>query len=643
MSAIAGIYYINKQAFAVEHGDRLMGALQRYPADDVQTWHKGYIYFGCHAQWITPESVGERLPYYDEKKQLAITADAIIDNRAELFEKLHVPHFQRNMSDSELILLAYDKWGKEAPKLLIGDYAFMIWDERRHLLFGARDYSGTRTLYFHRTSGRFAFCTTIEPLFTVPGVEKILNEQWLAEYLALPHMSESLDASSTVYKKVGQVPPSHTITVEGDKVSFSRYCVITDVEQLRLKSNEEYDEAFREVFQSAVTARLRTHRQVGAQLSGGLDSGSVVSFAAKDLLKLNKRLHTYSYVPPRDFVDWTPKSRMADERSYIQSTVQYVGNIKDHYLDFKEKSPLTEIDNLLETLEMPYKFFENSAWHAGICEKASEQGVGVLLCGDMGNFTISWGQAVEYYAALLKKLNWICLFRELNQYSQNKGIKKSLIFPVIAKTAFPFLNRFSRSKKPVQYPFLVNPALAKRTDVFNKLKEHGVRLKNDKRTVFELRKILLRDVFYYNHNGASAAKLSLRYSLWRRDPTNDERLVRFCLSVPEDQFVQNGLDRSLIRRATQNCLPDKVRLNHQVRGIQGVDWVHRMSPSWNTFVQELHQLSKDPVMSEFVDMQVVKTAISKVREGPRPEYALNPEYRILMRSLIIYRFLKKFA
>ena len=73
------------------------------------------------------------------------------------------------------------------------------------------------------------------------------------------------------------------------------------------------------MFQKAVNARLRTHRKVGAQLSGGLDSGAVVSFAAKDLQKENKRLHTFSYIPPDDFKDFTPKNRMADERPYIKS------------------------------------------------------------------------------------------------------------------------------------------------------------------------------------------------------------------------------------------------------------------------------------------------------------------------------------
>lgn len=98
---------------------------------------------GCLSQWITPESIGELLPYYDSNRQLAITADAIIDNRSELFERLQIKQADQNViTDSELILNAYQKWGEDAPKYLIGDFAFMIWDEKIQRLFGARDFSG---------------------------------------------------------------------------------------------------------------------------------------------------------------------------------------------------------------------------------------------------------------------------------------------------------------------------------------------------------------------------------------------------------------------------------------------------------------------------------------------------------------------
>ena len=158
MSAIAGIVNFNKEPVKIEEIHSVMGALQKFPADDIQVWKNENVFFGCHAQWITPESIGEPLPFYDSERQCTITADAIIDNREELFESLQVDRDKRKtIPDSQLILLAYYKWGEESPKYLIGDFAFMIWDEREQKLFGARDFSGSRTLYYYRDQNHICF------------------------------------------------------------------------------------------------------------------------------------------------------------------------------------------------------------------------------------------------------------------------------------------------------------------------------------------------------------------------------------------------------------------------------------------------------------------------------------------------------
>jgi asparagine synthase (glutamine-hydrolysing) len=646
MSAITGIYHRNHEPIHLEHGHSLMNGLQRFPADDIQTWSHESIFLGCHAQWITPESIGELLPYYDSERKLAITADAILDNRMELFDSLQVERGLRQRTpDSKLILLAYDKWGDDAPKYLIGDFAFMIWDERKQMLFGARDFSGSRSLYFHRSQSRFAFCTVIQPLLGLPYVSKRVNEQWIAEYLANPGVVDSVDDASTVFADIEQVPPSHTISVFRDKVTFNRYIRVTQDERLKLKSNKEYEEAFLDVYQNAVSARLRTHRKVGAFLSGGLDSGSVVSLAARELHKDNKKLHTYSYIPVEDYKDWTPKSKLADERPYIQSTVKHVGNITDHYLDFNGSSPLSEVDDWLDMLEMPYKIFENSYWIKGINEKAHEQGVGVLLTGARGNNTVSWGPALSHYATLLKQLRWMNLYREMQQYSSNYGVAKWRIMKAITQKAYPFMVRNKGPQYHYVFPKVINPELAQRTDAYRKLKEFGIDAAgfSNPANIYEARRKHFEQTFVWNLNGTYSTKVSLRYSLWNRDPTNDLRVIKFCLAVPEEQCVQNGMDRALLRRSTKNLLPDKVRLNLRVRGIQGADGIHRMGPAWDSFIDELQQLSTDPDISEYVNIPVIKESISKIKGESRPENPFDADYRILMRSLIVYRFIKKHA
>ncbi|PPA69226.1 asparagine synthase-related protein [Jeotgalibacillus proteolyticus] len=646
MSAITGIYHINSDPVSIEQSQLMMKSYEAFPSDDRRTWVNKNLFLGCHAQWITLESVGEILPAYDDERKLAITADAIIDNRDELFTRLGVKKEERSsMPDSRLILLAYSKWGEEVPEHLKGDFAFMIWDEKKQRLFSARDFSGARTLYFYHNEARFAFSTLIEPLFTLPYIKKELNEDWLAEFIAIPTMVEAVDMLSTVYKGIRQLPPSHRMTVTKDKISISRYSLLDGDDKLRLKSNDEYEEAFREVLQKAVKARIRTHGEVGSHLSGGLDSGSVVSFAADELKQQNKRLHTFSAVPLKGFQDWTDPYYVPNESPFIKETVRHVGNIKDHYLPFDEKSPLTEVDDFLELMEMPYKFFENTFWLKGINQEAQQKGVKVMLNGSRGNHSISWGSMTltyNFYAQLFKRLRWMKLYIELDAYCRNFKTGKSVLVPFVAKRAFP---KFAAKvqQEHYQFPVFINPALAERTKVFEKLEANGM----DQNGIVvhnlsDYRRTYYNQPFVWNKSGVASTKLSLRYSLWDRDPTNDIDVIRFCLAIPEEQYTTNGMDRSLIRRAMKGYLPDRVRMNQSTRGLQGADVIQRMTSNWTGFIEEIEDMLKNQQLAPFIDLTSVKNSFDRLGREPRPEMITEDEFKVVTRSLIIHRFLKQF-
>lgn len=639
MSAIAGILQyesIGQGSDTYGEGLSLMASLAAFPADSVRSWSNRCLFFGCHAQWVTPESVEEVLPYFDEELNLAITADAILDNREELAGRLglrladlhHIP-------DSRLILLAYAKWGEDTPKYLIGDFAFMLWDDRAHKLFGARDFTGNRTLYYNDTGDRFRFCTTMSPLLQLPGVGRELNEAWVAEYIASPARLETIDAGSTVYRRIKQIPPSHSIRIHKGSIRISRYDSLGSTSMLKLSSDAEYEEAFNEVFAAAVRSRLRTFREVGSFLSGGLDSGTVAGVAARELKSRGKILHTYSSIPLDSEGKWTSKNRMADERPLIHKTVAHVGNIQDRYLRFEDRSPLTEMDSWLDTMEMPYKFLENSYWFGGIFEQASKDGVGVLLNGARGNYTVSFGPALEYYTLLLKRFQWTRLYREIHQYSRFKGTSRKKVARSIKDRIFPPVVQAAENV----WTQLIDPGLAARTQVFDKLKAAGIDLSG--RAIPDMiaaRKAQFEQVHHWTNSGTSGTKLSLRHGVWYRDPTNDLRVVRFCLSVPLAQYVQNGMDRALIRRATAGLLPDQVRLNGRTRGIQGADGIARLAPAWSAFIGEIETACKDGELAEWIQLSVVREALEKYREVPGPQAIYEPAFAMLMRTLVLHRF-----
>ena len=247
-------------------------------------------------------------------------------------------------------------------------------------------------------------------------------------------------------------------------------------------------------------------------------------------------------------------------------------------------------------MEMPYKFFENSYWLKGISEAAQKDGVKILLNGARGNHSISWGSYqlnVEYYASLFKKLKWIKLYNELDLYCKNYRTGKSIMLPLVAKTAFPKFSKILNKKKQFDYhfPSLINPALAKQTNVYEKLIDYGIDPGTGSMAgnLHDHRVNHYKHLYVWNKSGVVNTKQSLRYSLWDRDPTNDLNVIRFCLSLPDEQYVQGGMERSFLRKATKDILPDKVRLNNYTRGIQGADTIHRMLPEWPVFLDEVQK------------------------------------------------------
>ncbi|MFC4811417.1 asparagine synthase-related protein [Paenibacillus sp. GCM10023250] len=648
MSLIVGIVYKEGQSHDAlrEEGQRLMHAMRLYPADDRQHWQEDSVFMGCHAKWITPQAVSEKLPYYDEIYDIAITADVILDNREDLYRLLQVIPSQRDViTDSELIVLAYVRWGTESPKHLIGDYAFMIWDKKNKLLFGARDLAGNRTLYYHQHRQKITFCTAITPLFSLDYIEKALNEYWFSEYLAISAPIDCVDPFMTAYRNIQQIPPGHCLIATKGTLHVVRYDTLVTDEQVLLQSNSDYEEAFREVFSQAVSSRLRTFKQIGATLSGGLDSGSVASFAARSLRDEGRTLYAYSHVPAADFKDWTASHMMANERPLIQETVRHIGNIKATYLDSPGLSPLTEIDEVLRIMESPYKFFINSFWIKDIYEKASQQDIGVLLTGARGNNSISWGSVTQYCAHLLKSMQWVRFYQHATLFSQQIKVRRSRLFPNIAKLAFPLMARlpFVKTNREGEIPSLIHPDFASRTEVYNKLKEHEYTISDAPLNLMQERQFFFNNLAVLNMQGTSGSKLSLRYGVWERDPSCDPRVVRFCLSIPVEQFVLQGVGRSLIRRATKGYLPDSVRMNQRLRGVQGADWVHRMIPSWPEFIAEMRILCRDPQVMEYMNVVAINAALSDIeRKLPQPDLATNDNMIFLMRSLIVYRFLKSF-
>lgn len=241
----------------------------------------GAVVLGHALNATTPEAVVEPMPWRHGGSGCIITADARLDNRAELIEALGIGARARAVGDGELICAAYLRWGLDSPERLLGDFAFVLWDPRKQRLFAARDKVGMRQLVYHFAPGKlFACATDADALLHHPGVPRRANRGRMADFLV---QLEAMDDHSTFFEGLERLPPAHSLTVKNGSLRLRRYWQLSPQPALRLPNDAAYADAFRSVLEEAVRSRLRAPEgRLGAMLSGGIDSGSVVALAARE-------------------------------------------------------------------------------------------------------------------------------------------------------------------------------------------------------------------------------------------------------------------------------------------------------------------------------------------------------------------------
>ncbi|HJP90387.1 MAG TPA: asparagine synthase-related protein [Pyrinomonadaceae bacterium] len=207
---------------------------------------------------------------------LTISADARLDGREELIAKLKPAG---SPSDTDLILYAYEAWGEDCVKHLIGDFAFAIHDSNSQRLFCARDHFGVKPFFYARLGDDFIYSTNLNELRQDPRVSDTLNEMAIGDYLLF---GVNQDLSTTTFKDIQRLPPGHSLTVTEGSIKIHPYWTSPAPNEVRFRDPASYVERFSELLSTAIEDRLRTER-VAISMSGGLDSTSIAAIARTKL------------------------------------------------------------------------------------------------------------------------------------------------------------------------------------------------------------------------------------------------------------------------------------------------------------------------------------------------------------------------
>ena len=246
---------------------QLSAGTQRYATGQSAVFVDGRVGMGLQPYLSHARSVMEARPCIDAYGNV-LCFDGRLDNLQELVELLDCD--DAKPSDSRIVLAAFQRWGEECFARLTGDWALSLWCKREQKLILARDHAGTRSLYFWRQGHRMQWATYLD-MFTATRAALPLSEDYAAAYLSC-----SLTRDLTPYEDIRSVLPGHYLVVRDRIVSQQAHWSPLIKTSLRYRTDAEYDEHFLAAFQQAITRRTGSGAPILAQLSGGMDSTSIV-------------------------------------------------------------------------------------------------------------------------------------------------------------------------------------------------------------------------------------------------------------------------------------------------------------------------------------------------------------------------------
>ena len=211
-------------------------------------------------------------PIYNEDKSKVIIYNGELYNFQEIKKDLEKKsHKFSTNTDTEVILHAYEEYGDSCLKLFNGMFAFAIYDSKNKSLFIARDRLGIKPLYYYFNDSKFSFASELKSILQDKSIEKQINPQALHNFFAYEYVPSPL----TILKKIKKLPPAHYLLLKNNKLTIKKYWDIKF--QRSNKSKSYFLKKIPELLKESVEKRLISDVPLGAFLSGGIDSSTIVA------------------------------------------------------------------------------------------------------------------------------------------------------------------------------------------------------------------------------------------------------------------------------------------------------------------------------------------------------------------------------
>ncbi|WP_103665858.1 asparagine synthase (glutamine-hydrolyzing) [Gracilimonas amylolytica] len=500
MCGIVGYNFLNKdKSFDPELIKNLLSSVAHRGPDDsgFQTYRSAMI--GNTRLSIIDLASGHQ-PMIGGKSDISVVQNGEIFNYIELKEELiEKGHKFKTTSDTEVILNAYIEWGEAFVNKLNGMFAIAILDEKRDQLLLFRDRLGVKPLYYYHKGEDFLFSSEIKTFKKYNFFDKKVKNQSIANYLVLNYVP----VPDTIFEYVHHIPPGYFARVElgSNDIKLTQYWDIAHLEQNNDLSEDGFLDKFEKLLNDAVRIRLRSDVDVGAFLSGGLDSSLICALMRKN--DLEKKISTYSIG--------------FHEKEYDES--QYAKNVAREYsLDNNLKFLGGDIVDLWDKVT-----YHNDQPHGDISfiptyilSEFASKDLKVVLTGDGGD---------ELFAGYLK-------YQMLEKNGDsNKYFDTTTVFNE---------NELIDSLSPdFKKTITVGGARNLFTDCLGKVENRDLL---NKVLYFETKQLLP------GNNLVKPDKMAMANSLETRSPFMDYRLFELCYTMPGKLKLRNGETKYLLKK-----------------------------------------------------------------------------------------------
>lgn len=519
--------------------EKMHAFLAPYGPDDCGSYSKGNIHIHYRAFHTTKESRRETQPLITPSGAV-LTWDGRLDNRGELIRQLR-DVLTIDSTDVSIVAAAYEEWGTNCFAKLIGDWALSVWDPNRRALILAKDPIGTRHLYYSCDKEQVSWCTILDPLVLFAGKTFTLEEEYIAGCLAFFPATHL-----TPYVGVHSVSPSCYVRLEPRRQTITKYWDFDPSKRIHYPTDGEYEEHFRQVFAESVRHRLRSDSPILAELSGGMDSSSIVCMADALITRgvaETPRVETISYYNDSE-PNW-------NERPYFTKVEEKRGRTGCHIdVGTQETFKLQLENDLFAATPCSIRRPNEPAMQFAAC--LTSQGNRVVLSG-IGGDEVTGGvpTPTPELEDLLARARFRALAHGLKVWSLNKRKPWFLLLFESVRGFLPgSMIDVPKHKRPAPW---LNREFVKRNMEALQGYENRVKLFGPPPSFQEnlsTLNVLRRQM--------QCSGLSSDPPYEKRYPYLDRTLLEFLYAIPRAQLVRPGQRRSLLRRALAGIVPEEL-------------------------------------------------------------------------------------